>query len=240
MIQKKFSILNSYEVEIQVLGKAETENLFGFEKEDINFTIQKFVSDRFKISLDNAFILNQTHGDIFWNSETLNSRVLSDGDALYTTRTETVLIVKTADCMPIFFWSNQKPLIGVVHSGWKGTHLGISEKIFLYLKNQGYDLDSIQALLGPCARKKNYEVGEDLFGLFKNYFPECIEKNQNNKFDLGVDLVLKKRLLENSIPISLIDSEICTIENESYYSHRRKEVGRNLNLIILRKQNSLA
>ncbi|MBP9885159.1 MAG: polyphenol oxidase family protein [Leptospiraceae bacterium] len=231
MIQKEIQTNFSKKIHFSVWGKEETKDLEGIPKEKLSNSIQSLVSQKIGIATNKIFILEQVHGDTFYNTKDLNAQDRIEGDALYSNQTGEVLVVKTADCMPLFFWSEVEQLIGVIHSGWKGTELGISEKLFLHLHSQGYSLDSIHTFLGPCARKKNYEVGEDLFIKFQSYAPDAIEPKDNHKYLLGIDIVLRQRLLENKIPIEFIDSEICTIEDTSYYSHRCGDKGRNLNLI---------
>ncbi len=230
MIQKEIQTNFLRTVHFSVLGKEETKELEGISKENLSMAIREFIAKKTGIAANKVFLLEQVHGDKFYNTKDL-SNSLTEGDALYTTKLDEVLVVKTADCMPLFFWSEKEQLIGIIHSGWKGTDLGISEKLFLHLKSQGYSLESIHSYLGPCARKKNYEVGEDLFTKFQEYAPEAIELKDNSKYLLGIDLVLRRRLIENKLPIHFVDSEICTIDDPNYHSHRCGDEGRNLNLI---------
>ncbi len=230
MIHKEIQTNFSRILHFSVLGKEETKELEGISKEELTFAIRKLVGTKIGVPENNVYLLDQVHGDIFYNVKDISEYPI-EGDALYTTEPGKVLVVKTADCMPLFFWSEVNQLIGVIHSGWKGTYLGISEKLFSHLRTQGYSPESIHAYLGPCARKKNYEVGEDLFEKFKAYSPEAISTKDNHKYLLGINIVLRSRLLENGLPIHFSDSEICTMENKNYHSHRCGDKGRNLNLI---------
>lgn len=231
MIQKEIQTKFSNKVHISIWGKEETKDLEGLEKEELSPSIRRLVSQKIGISSNKVFLLEQVHGDSFFHTKNLMAEERKEGDALISNQVGEVLVVKTADCMPLFFWSETERLIGIIHSGWKGTELGISEKLFSFLSSQGHSLESIRAYLGPCARKKNYEVSEDLFEKFKTYAPQAIEPVDNHKYLLGIDIVLKQRLLENKIPITISDSEICTIDDSLYHSHRRGDKGRNLNLI---------
>lgn len=229
MIQKKIQTQSKDEIQIYVFGKQETKPLEGIAKENVNDAIQNLVSEKLNIPRNKVFLLNQTHSDIFFNTQNLN--MPQEGDALYTINPGEALIVKTADCMPIFFWSETEKLIGIIHSGWKGTELGISEKLFTHLQQNGFALNQINCFIGPCARKRNYEVSQDLFDKFSSYLPEAIEPKANGKYLLGIDIVLKRRFIEKNIPIAIHDTNICTMEDKDYFSHRRGEVGRNINVI---------
>lgn len=230
MIQKEIQTKYLKTIHFSVWGKEETKELEGIAKEDLSSSIRNLVSIRLGIPTSNVFILEQVHGDIFFETKDISNEK-TEGDALYTNRTGEVLVVKTADCMPVFFWSNTEQLIGIIHSGWKGTHLGISEKLYNHLKSIGYSTNSLNAYIGPCARKKNYEVSEDLFEKFKTYYPDAIERKDNQKYLLGIDLVLRKRLMEHNLTFPVSDSEICTMDDNHYHSHRCGDKGRNLNLI---------
>jgi YfiH family protein len=231
MIQKLIQTKFSTKINFSVWGKEETKELEGISKEGQTEAIRNFVSAKLKIPANKVYLLEQVHGDRFYNTKDLVSRKPTEGDALFTTEIGEVLVVKTADCMPLFFWSESEKIIGIIHSGWKGTELGISEKLFFYLRQNGYSLNTIQAYLGPCARKKNYEVAKELFEKFKKYSPEAIEPKGDDKYLLGLNYVIKKRLEENKLPVQFSDCEICTMEDSKYHSHRRGDTGRNLNLI---------
>lgn len=233
MIQKEIKTNHSYKIQISIWGKEETKELEGISKTELTTAIKQLVAHKNGIPTNKVFILEQVHGDTFYNTKEIYSQQPMEGDALYTTQTGEVLIVKTADCMPLFFWSETEQLIGIIHSGWKGTELGISEKVFKHLQKDGFSLDSIQAYIGPCARKDKYEVGEELYQKFKQYEPEAIEPKDNNKYLLGLNFVVRSRLIEHKLPIQFLDSGICTIENDQYHSHRRGDMGRNLNLIYM-------
>lgn len=230
MINKEIIIFNSHKVILKVLGKTDLPEVNFTDKEKLNLFYKEFVSDKFK---KKSFILDQVHGDKFYNTTELGEKILV-GDAIYSNNFDEILIVKTADCMPIFFWSIKEKLIGVIHSGWKGTALGITEKLFLEL-NKKYSVESIQSYLGPCIRQNQYEVGEDLKIQFPNETHQAFQEISNSKYLLDLKKILEQNLNKHQIPIKLEDDEICTKLSSEFYSHRNKEIGRNLNLIYMQK-----
>ena len=57
-------------------------------------------------------------------------------------------IYQTADCAPVFIYDSKSELIGLVHSGWKGTLKSISKNaIDLFIKN-GSKPNDIQVFIG--------------------------------------------------------------------------------------------
>lgn len=231
MIHAEIETSNSHRVILQVFGRKETMEMESIPKEESNSWIRKFVSKETGISPEKVFVLNQVHGDEYYETSLIKTE-FPEGDALFTSRPGEALVVKTADCMPLFFWSHSELLAGVIHSGWKGTFSGISEKVFRDLYSQNPEWNSFQTFLGPCIRKKNYEVGEDVALKFSEY-PAAVEKKADGKYLLGLDLVLHSKL--NSLPSSIEfkDCGICTREDDHFYSHRRGDRGRNLNVIYM-------
>ena len=149
MIQKEIQTNFSKKIHFSVWGKEETKDLEGIPKEKLSNSIQSLVSQKIGIATNKIFILEQVHGDTFYNTKDLNAQDRIEGDALYSNQTGEVLVVKTADCMPLFFWSEVEQLIGVIHSGWKGTELGISEKLFLNPMNNLENVD-VKIIFRKC------------------------------------------------------------------------------------------
>ena len=52
-----------------------------------------------------------------------------DTDALWTAEPDTLLLVKTADCLPLFFY-HPSGIVGGIHAGRKGLDLGIVSRTF--------------------------------------------------------------------------------------------------------------
>jgi copper oxidase (laccase) domain-containing protein len=90
---------------------------------------------------------------------------LSDCDGVWTTRHDSALGVRTADCAPVCLWDTD--CIGVFHAGWHGLVDGIIEKALL-------QFNSPQAWVGPlypvfeiqrdeCAERIETRFGTDFF-----------------------------------------------------------------------------
>ncbi|TGL69091.1 polyphenol oxidase family protein [Leptospira kmetyi] len=180
-----------------------------------------------------VFILNQVHGDTIRDVDRSESFSFEEGDAWIGEIADQVLCIKTADCMPLFFWSPKSPKFVAIHSGWKGTLAGISEKTLKLAFDESILKDgSLFGYLGPCASGLRYEVGEDVASLFRKEFPDCLKQSGADKFLLDLELFVQHRLEKNGIVVSFQSERICTMEeNSDFFSHRKKDVGRNLNLI---------
>ena len=139
---------------------------------------------------------------------------LSDVDALITKRDDVVLIVRSADCLPILISSSIGML--AIHAGRKSTELGITKKICDYLVK--YNAKQIDIFFGPHICKACYEIDkkEALF----------YDLSYNNKKQLNINYS------------SLKESSICTLcePNKTFYSHRRGDIDRFYSII---SKNSL-
>lgn len=90
-----------------------------------------------------------------------------DADALITNRPGLLLVVKTADCLPLFLVDEDRRAVAAVHAGWRGTAARIAAVAVAALKERfGSEPASLHAILGPCIGPACYEVGEDVIASF--------------------------------------------------------------------------
>lgn len=186
---------------------------------------------------NNIVMLNQVHGDVIHSiSSDLETNVsfpLFAGDGLYTEIPNTLLVVRTADCVPVFLYSNKRPFVAVVHSGWKGTSLGITERLLDEVVSKGFDLAELQMEIGPYIQGGDYEVGEDVARHFLSLGEAVCFPKGNGKFLLDVGLAIEARVRERFRNLNGIkNSHINVFQSPLYFSHRAKEEGRNLNFIL--------
>ena len=75
------------------------------------------------IERDNLIIPRQTHSLNVAIIDTIpfDSQKLENVDALVTTLPRVAIAINTADCVPLVFVDDVNKVIGVAHSGWKGT-----------------------------------------------------------------------------------------------------------------------
>lgn len=80
-------------------------------------------------------------------------------DALITNQKRIALGIHVADCGVIYIVDPRTPAVGLVHSGKKGTALGIVPKVIQKLSEHfgSYPADLI-VQLSPCIRPPHYEI----------------------------------------------------------------------------------
>jgi YfiH family protein len=126
--------------------------------------------------------LRQIHSDIVHRvdaAETLapgsvSREVVLQGDALFTRERGALLVVQTADCIPILLADRKRRAVAAIHAGWRGTLRRIAEKTLGRMQMEfGTQAKDVIAALGPGIGQCCYEVGEDVAKEFAALFPNA-------------------------------------------------------------------
>jgi copper oxidase (laccase) domain-containing protein len=82
-----------------------------------------------------------------------------DVDALATSVPRMPLVVRVADCGPVYFYDPVQQVIAVAHSGRKGTEGNIVAQTIACM-NETYNTqaENLVVQLGPCIRPPHYEI----------------------------------------------------------------------------------
>ena len=169
-----------------------------------------------------SFSMNQTHST---NLKMIIEEkfIYEDTDGIFSNNKNHSLIVRTADCLPIFFIHQNDNIFGVLHAGWKGLKNEIIMESANLLKNYVDDLSEMIVFIGPSISQKNYEVKNE----FINYFGSSFIKNVDDKLFCNLKEIAKSQLNEIGIT-RVIDSNQCTYENENYHSYRRNKTSERM------------
>jgi len=190
----------------------------GFSGED-TFADLKEVSLRLGFSFKRIVTLDQVHGSRVVSPDNDNDSLYT-GDALLTQRKGVVLSVRTADCMPVFFYDKSSRSLGIIHLGWRPAKEGILDNfIDEFIKAAGkMPLGKVLLGIGPALRKCCFEVG----GEFTEYscFTSAIEKRDGRYF-LDMVKFLEDKLQKRGIKYVFLDSGICSKCRKDFYSWRR-------------------
>jgi YfiH family protein len=169
-------------------------------------------------------IPNQVHGKNVvlitkerWNNDTApHGLVLSGVDGLTTKEKGVLLMIKVADCIPVFLYDPASP----------GTANGIIAQGIVAMKTYfGTKPKTIQAGIGPGIGGCCYEVKEDVREAFLK------QKLDNSVWKMGADkkifLDLKKAIFLELIKCGLnkdnieVASECTSCNPDLFFSHRR-------------------
>jgi polyphenol oxidase len=102
----------------------------------------------------------QTHGmGVAVVNQGGNGKVIPAVDALITRQKNLSLVIRVADCGPVWIHCEKTGAIGLVHSGRKGTEAGVVGATIRRMREEfGSEPSSMMALLGPCIRPPHYDV----------------------------------------------------------------------------------
>ena len=174
-----------------------------------------------KCQAKNFVQMEQIHEDkiAMLSEKNSESKILMGCDALVTTKRKQVLMVRTADCLPILVF-HPLPVIAVIHAGRKGTRQEIARKTISKIQKDYKIKDGFSFFFGPAICFKCYEV----------------DKKKAEHFNLVEENI-------NQIKSGLKDSQfirysslLCTsCHNDQFYSYRadHKTEHRNYSAIML-------
>ncbi|MCS7152090.1 MAG: polyphenol oxidase family protein [Endomicrobia bacterium] len=132
----------------------------------------------------------------------LKYRVLLGTDGVLATHKEYLIIIFTADCVPLFVYCEKQGLFGLIHIGRKGLESGIINNLINTIIKQKFDPKNIKFILGPHICSNCYYVN-------------------NSKYYLSESIV--KDLIEAGFSINNIYvSDLCTYHHtDMFFSYRR-------------------
>ncbi len=87
---------------------------------------------------------------------------LGEGDALLARQPNVLLLVASADCVPIVLADAATGWIAAVHAGWRGTAARVVDTALDALEARGVRPGSLSAALGPSIARERYEVGPEV------------------------------------------------------------------------------
>jgi YfiH family protein len=146
------------------------------------------------------------------------------GDGLVARDRGTALTVTLADCVPVFI-AHPSGIVGLLHSGWRGTAGRIIDVAVAALAHAGCPASEVHVHLGPAICGRCYEVSaevrEQLTGM---------PANRAGHVDLRALIAEHGR----SAGIQNITvSDFCTrCDNDRFFSHRAGDSGRHVSVIV--------
>jgi len=141
----------------------------------------------------------QTHGaGVAVVNQGTKGKVIPAVDALITREKNLSLVIRVADCGPVWIHCGKTGGIGLVHSGRKGTEAGVVPATIRRMKEEfGSDPQEMLALLGPCIRPPYYDV------------------------DFASEIIRQLRLEKVG---KVVDSGLCTAADlKRFYSYRAEK-----------------
>ncbi|MBI4004615.1 peptidoglycan editing factor PgeF [Candidatus Roizmanbacteria bacterium] len=88
---------------------------------------------------------------------------IEDTDGVITKDEDVVLVVQTADCVPILFADKSNGIIGASHQGWRGSYKKLAVRVVEKMVENGAQIQNIVAAIGPSIGDCCYTVHEDRY-----------------------------------------------------------------------------
>jgi YfiH family protein len=179
------------------------------------------VAGAFGVEVTNLVRVSQVHGrdvHVVRPGDELPAQPMPRADAVVTTRTDVVLAVRAADCLPVLFADRVNGVIGAAHSGRPGMFVGVVPAAVEAMRELG--AEQITAVLGPHACGKCYEVPEAMRAEVAERVPASYSETTWGTPALDIAAGVTAQLTE--LGCTVIDRTACTIESENLYSYRRE------------------
>jgi hypothetical protein len=156
----------------------------------------------------------------------IKPNIWESADGLYTTVRGIILVTHYADCVPLFFYAPNYQIIGMAHSGWRGTVEKIGAKMLqIWEKQYGICPTEIEVGIGPSIGPCCFEVGEDVAQIFLENFPDFLVKKcekTSNKYMVDLWAANAYLLQAAGVPKNqIMCANLCTCcHHEAFFSHR--------------------
>ncbi len=179
-------------------------------------------------------MLNQVHGDEIVDIETVpagDPPTIADADGMITSLRDVCLVIRTADCVPVFVYDAARRVLGAAHSGWRGCRLDIAGKLVEHMvRRYGSCPGELDAFILPGIGPGSYTVNEDV----ASHFPGHLTwENGSIRLDLP-GCILASLSRRGLSPDRILTAGRCTLEeSDEFFSHRAGSSGRNLNFGLM-------
>ncbi|EOH1606586.1 polyphenol oxidase family protein [Campylobacter coli] len=211
---QKVSVFCAYDKDYNIFrAKVHKENLFshlGFK------------------DIEKCVFMDQIHS----NKVEIYDKILKNlsCDGLISIEKNTALCVLSADCLPLILW-HESGIIAALHSGRKGSFENILKECVdkIYTKNPNLDMQKFHLFILPSICAKNYEIDGEILKFARVEFKDFLDER---KLDLKA---LVKFQAQNLGIKNIIDSNICSFDDKTFYSYRRdKTLKRFVSVVYLK------
>ena len=179
-------------------------------------------------------VLNQVHGNKLVKG-TSNPQV---ADGHWTDKKNFPLVIKTADCMPLFIYTPSK--IFALHAGWRG----VAQKILSQTRNKIENFKEATLYIGPHIHSSSFQLDKkstlELLDKHKLNLNQAKQKeiitdsfSQKDHYHCDLSQLLLHEAKELHFK-DVIFSPVNTFTSSNHYSHRRNRwrIGQNLSFIV--------
>lgn len=190
---------------------------------------RRILAAEFRVDPEMFRFVRQIHGTtiVARRGDPAEATEAPEADGQWCSRDGVYLAANVADCCPVVVYASHPRRVALLHSGWRGSALGIVPALIAEWRGDGLDPVNLHAWIGPCADGDRYEVGPDFPDRFADY-PGAIRPSPGRarRYLLDLPRVIDEQLRRGGVPAAAISrSPGGTISDTRYHSHRRDGYG---------------
>ncbi|MBE3596269.1 MAG: peptidoglycan editing factor PgeF [Hydrogenibacillus sp.] len=151
---------------------------------------------------------------------------IPDADALIT-KTDALLVLFYADCLPLYFYAPGVRAVGLAHAGWRGTAANIAASTLSAFRQAfAVSPSELFVVIGPGICGRDYEVDRPVAEIFAANFGDAVPglmSRGDGKYLLDLVKINRFLLEQAGIPSTHIEwTNRCTTEpGAGLFSYRR-------------------
>ncbi|MEG0152401.1 MAG: peptidoglycan editing factor PgeF [Cellulosilyticaceae bacterium] len=208
------------------------------DKEETVIANYQSICDAIGVELDSLVISKQIHEtnivEVTYKDKgngILHPNKWESVDGIYTRERGITLVTHYADCVPLFFYAPKYSVIGLAHSGWRGTVMQIGNKMIEEWTTKYHIPPSeievgIGPSIGPCCFEVHADVADEFLKIFKKT-SFIVENHSNGKYNINLWECNRQSLINLGIsPEKIYVSEMCTCCHDDVFFSQRKTEGK--------------
>lgn len=134
------------------------------------------------------------------------------------------LAVSIADCVPVFL-AHESGVVGLLHSGWRGTAGRIVQDAITLMTRQGLPANEIRMHLGPAICGRCYEVDADVRA-------QLTGRPATRSGNVDLRSLIAEQASELGVNKVSVSPECTKCDNKVFFSHRAGDAGRQVSVIV--------
>jgi YfiH family protein len=135
----------------------------------------------------------------------------------------TALATTVADCVPVFI-AHPSGVVGLLHSGWRGTVARITDEAIGTLSRNGFAPSELAIHLGPAICGRCYEVSADVRS-------QLTGETANRAGHVDLRALIAEHARSAGVKKISVSHHCTRCDNDQFFSHRAGDPGRQIGVI---------
>jgi len=180
-----------------------------------------------RATVDNLIFADQVHGkNVHYCPSDISGYIKLNVDGLASATLGQILVIKTADCLPILIYDPEKNQVAAIHAGRKGLIKGVIQKAMAVLNSNN---KALIVGIGPHIKKCCYFLRKKDEEYIKNPKWQKYAEKRNGKYYFDLTRIAFGQLKDLGVKEKNIeDMGICTFcEAKRFFSARKRDAEPN-------------